>query len=147
MSAMKKELTRIIVCGAVGIIIGLIVGIPMDVNNNFFGLSIAMPVFCALYAIGIFYGMKQFGQMLLKMGGLAANGLMEAIAGAFSGSPAKGIVMLVFAFVGLYLVLALGWIPGLFLAGKALLNAKQGYSPDHGDSGGGGPVVEDDWAF
>ena len=148
MSAMRKELNRILICGSVGLIAGLIGGIAYDIDNSFFGASIILPLFFTLYAIGIFYGMKQFSKMLLKVGGLVANGLMEAIAGAFSSNPWQGLVKLIFAFIGLYLVLALGWIPGIYFACKALSDAKSGVSQHEGGGWGEEHVPpQDDWEF
>ena len=116
MNRLKNELIKMAVCAAAGLVLGICLAI--DKNTWWFGLL------GPFYVIGTLYGIMQFSKMLAKSAGFAAKNIMEAIVGMFSKHFLAGLTRLLFAVAAVLLVLAVGWIPGVFIAGKTLLESR-----------------------
>ena len=116
MNQLKKELIKIAACAT----IGLGFGICFAIGRNTWWFGLLGP----FYVIGSLYGIMYFGKMLAKSAGFAAKNIMEAIVGMFSKHFLVGLIRILFAVAAVMLVLAVGWIPGIFVAGKALLESR-----------------------
>jgi len=134
-SVLKKVLS----CAVIGFVLGLFLGVIYGVQLSEVWMPFITPFAGALYVIGIVFGSelikKGFGSLTKLLGSTARIGsyFMRSLWGILIG-------VLVILFIGIYVIgffLAVCWIPGVFIAGKALLDERKGYSTSRHDDGWG----------
>ena len=122
-------LKKVLVCASIGFIAGLILGIIYGATLNDGWLPFVTPFAGALYIIGIVFGFalikKGFETIMRFIGSTARVG--SHFMRSFSGIIITLLVIFLIANYVIRLFLAVCWIPGVFIAGKALLNELRGY--------------------
>ena len=126
---MRNELRKIIICASVGFIIGLIIGINNSRQSGLFSPFLT-PIIGAFFVIGVVYGAKTIVKLLrstAKFMGSVTRMIITIISRGGWIIVILGIIAIIF--VGYWVLIVfvcICWIPGVFIAGKALLDAKRG---------------------
>lgn len=107
---LKRELLRVGLCAAAGLVIGLLYAGPS-----------AMAPF-AFYVIGLFYGIRFVLPALLGALKTLGNGSVMSI--AFK-NPIGVIILLIIAVLAIGILVTVAWIVGIFTAGLRLWQAFQ----------------------
>jgi len=129
----KREWIRIGACAVVGLILGVVI---MVIGNPWYFIPLG-----TFYAIGTFYGMKLILTALGGIGKTAGKSIFASIAiGQFFGC----LLVIILILVAVAVVLSLGWVVGLFVAGKAMFDAYRTDSEISGPPTSGNNDWDDD---